>query len=79
MPAAESVSPLTVHWEASGGEKAWLWVWQIRTGGEWSTEILPGAQTSRVWTRPPPEVIALTAVDRNGNTSATAVMELKTR
>ena len=26
-----------------------------------------------------PQVIALTAVDRNGNTSATAVMELKTR
>ena len=79
MPAAESVSPLTVHWEASGAEKAWLWVWQIRTGGEWSTEILPGAQTSRVWTRQPPEVIALTAVDRNGNTGAPAVIELKTR
>ena len=65
--------------EASGAEKAWLWVLQSRTGGEWSTEILPGRQTSRVWTRRPPEVIALTAVDRNGNTGVLAVMQVKTR
>ena len=79
MPAAETVSPLRVRWEASGTEKTWLWVLQTRTGGTWITEILPAAQTSRIWTRPPPEVIALMAVDRNGNKGGPAVMELKTR
>jgi len=68
-----------VRWEAIGAEKAWLWVLQSRIGGEWSTEILPGRQLSRAWTRPPPEVIALTAIDRNGNTGVPAVMQVKTR
>ena len=79
MPVPETGAQLKVHWEASGAEKAWLWVLQARTGGEWSTEILPREQTSRVWTRPPPEVLALTAVDRNGNAGVPAVMQVETR
>src|SRR6267378_2358297 len=79
LPSAESVFPFKVSWEAIGAEKAWLWVLQARKGGEWTTEILPGRQMSRVGTRPPPEVIALTAIDRNGNTGVPAVMQVKTR
>jgi len=76
-PAAGTVSPLEMRWETRGAERAWHWVLQTRASGEWSAEILPAGQTSRVWTQPPPEVIAVTALDRNGNASGPVVMELK--
>ena len=79
MPVPETISPLKVRWETGGAEKVWLWVLQARAGGEWSTDILPGRQMSRVWPRPPPEVLALTAVDRNGNAGVPAVMQVETR
>jgi hypothetical protein len=54
-----------------------LWVLQVRRDNEWTTRILPGAAKSRALERPPPEAIAVTAVDRCGNASAPAVVQRK--
>jgi uncharacterized lipoprotein YddW (UPF0748 family) len=56
---------------------AWLWVLQKKTGGQWTTEILP-AQTMSVSFKAGaatnvPEMIALSAVNRYGNLSPLAI------
>ncbi|PWU08200.1 MAG: hypothetical protein C5B50_30080 [Verrucomicrobia bacterium] len=58
-------SGITFAWSLKEG-KAWLWLVQSRSAGKWHTEILPAGQTSRVWDRALPDVVAVTAVDRNG-------------
>jgi uncharacterized lipoprotein YddW (UPF0748 family) len=65
------------NWSPAASEKAALWVLQTKTS-EWKTQILPGAKGSIEWHGSPPEVIAVTAVDRNGNCSPIAVAKLKT-
>ncbi len=67
----------TFSWTPSGLEKPWLWLVQIRGGGVWTTQILPAARTSRSWRGEAPEVAAVSAVDRNGNTSLAAAIQLK--
>lgn len=61
-----------VSWQPAPGEPAFLWVVQFRSGGAWTTEILPGA--ARAWSPPGgdgrlPDVVWLSAVDRSGNQS----------
>jgi hypothetical protein len=60
-----------------GSGKAWLWLLQTRTGGEWAKEILPAAKTSRVWSSAHPEVVAVSAVSRNGELSAPSVLQAR--
>ncbi|MBI5774585.1 MAG: family 10 glycosylhydrolase [Verrucomicrobia bacterium] len=66
-------------WRAGGAEKVSWWVVQTRFNGRWTTDIFPGAQTSgalnQKFSAAPPEVIAVTAVDRCGNASAPVVVE----
>ena len=45
-----------------------------RNGREWRTEILAGEKMSATWTGDLPEVVAISAVDRNGNISAAAAI-----
>jgi len=71
-------SQLEVHWTASSSDKAWLWLVQTRTGGEWKKEILPGAKTSRAWNGAPPEVVAVSAVNRNGQLSPPSMLQVHT-
>jgi uncharacterized lipoprotein YddW (UPF0748 family) len=66
----------TATWRSSAGARTFLWVMQSRTGGEWKTEICPSSHTSRTWSSAP-DVVAITAVDRLGQTSPAAVLELK--
>jgi uncharacterized lipoprotein YddW (UPF0748 family) len=66
-----------VSWAPAAGEVAWLWLLQTRTGGEWAAEILPANKTSRVWNGAQPDVTAVSLIDRNGNASAAAALELK--
>jgi hypothetical protein len=47
---------------------------QARNGREWRTEILAGEKLSATWTGDLPEVVAVSAVDRNGNVSAAAAI-----
>ncbi|MGH7969597.1 MAG: hypothetical protein ACREIC_12805, partial [Limisphaerales bacterium] len=62
---------------AESGGSISLLVFQTRTGTEWTTRILPGETLRRSLPALLPEVIALTAVDRCGNTSRPAVLERK--
>jgi len=64
---------LSVNWFPGGTQSAWLWVLQYRQGSEWQTEVLPGSQSERAWSRDLPDVIAVTAVNRSGKTSPTAM------
>ena len=62
----------------AGSGKAWLWLLQTRTGGEWTREILPGPRGPRaLGTARMPEVVAVSAVDRNGNLGAPAALQLR--
>jgi len=66
-------------WRAGGMEKVFWWVVQTRFSGRWTTDIFPGAQTSgalnQKFSAALPEVIAVTAVDRCGNTSVPVAVE----
>jgi hypothetical protein len=68
---------LEVSWTAGDPGKAWLWLLQTRTSGEWTNEILPAARTSRAWNGAHPEVVALSAVNRNGELSAPTVLQAR--
>jgi uncharacterized lipoprotein YddW (UPF0748 family) len=67
---------IRIHMAASGTEKPWLWVLRYRYGPDWSTLILPGAQTMHMfdasfgWT--PPDHVSVSQVDRTGNESSFA-------
>lgn len=62
-----------ISWTPSDRSKVWLWLLQTRTRGQWKTEVLPATQTSRSWNGAPPEVVAISAVNRNAEVSPPAV------
>jgi uncharacterized lipoprotein YddW (UPF0748 family) len=64
-----------VSWAPSGHEGVRLWVFQTRTLNEWRTQLLPGSKTFLTLSGPPPETIALMAIDRLGNASRPAVLD----
>jgi uncharacterized lipoprotein YddW (UPF0748 family) len=74
------ISPkeLRAVWQPGGREPAAQWLVQTRVGGQWRHEILAGAERSRSWTGLTnwPALIAITAVDRCGNTSSTSIVDL---
>jgi uncharacterized lipoprotein YddW (UPF0748 family) len=73
----ETGTPLKFTWAPGSAGKAWLWLLQTRTGGAWTAEILPAARTSCAWNGAPPEVVAVSALDRNGNLGAPATLQLR--
>ena len=74
----EAGSHLEIHWAPSSGSgNAWLWLLQTRSGGRWTGEILPTKQTTRVWNSAPPEVVALSAVNRIGEVSSPTVLQAR--
>ena len=66
----------TVTFVQGGTEKPWLWVLRYRYGPDWSTQILPGAQTVHMFDggseSRAPDAVFLSAVDRTGNESIAA-------
>ena len=66
---------LSAAWNPASSDVLSWWVLQTRREGAWKTEILPAATTSKNWSSPEPEVVALTAVDRYGNASNPAVLQ----
>jgi uncharacterized lipoprotein YddW (UPF0748 family) len=76
LAATDGQVALAVSWEPGKQEKVWLWLLQTRQGKEWTTQILPGSRTDYAFGQRP-EVLALTAVDRCGNASRPAVLQLK--
>jgi uncharacterized lipoprotein YddW (UPF0748 family) len=78
LEARESGRGITLDWrEESGG--VWQWVVRKKMGGRWTTEILPGAQTKEVVPdgagSAPPEIIAVSAVNRCGMMGEAAVFD----
>ncbi|MGD0258521.1 MAG: family 10 glycosylhydrolase [Verrucomicrobiota bacterium] len=73
----DRASQLEISWAANGPGKAWLWLLQTRASGEWTEEILVAAKTSRVWNGALPEVVAVSAVNRNGELSAPSVLQAR--
>jgi uncharacterized lipoprotein YddW (UPF0748 family) len=67
-------SKLRVTWTSPSAAKPWLWLVQARNGREWRTEIMAGEKMSATWTGDLPEVVAVSAVDRNGNVSVSAAI-----
>ena len=76
LASSEAGGSLRLSWTSTGPGNAWLWLVQTQTGEQWTTLIVRGLQTARVCTGVPPEVVAVSAVDRNGNLSSPAVLEL---
>jgi hypothetical protein len=73
-----SSAEIKLRWEEPNHHATRFWVLQTRSGSEWTMEVLPQQQTSRVLrSGPPPEVVALTALDRCGNAGPPAVLELR--
>lgn len=66
-----------LSWEPAGGERVWLWLLQYRRGNTWTTRILPGERRSQILDGEPPEVLAVSAVDRVGNVSLVASIGMK--
>ncbi len=65
---------LEVTWRTGRPDPASHWLLQTRAAGRWKTEILPGAATNHSWHGALPDVVALSAVDRNGNIGPPAVV-----
>jgi hypothetical protein len=69
---------LTITYECPGREKAARWVMQSRLGAVWRTEVFGGDHTLAHFSGPPfPEAIAVSALDKYGNLSPSAVFERK--
>jgi uncharacterized lipoprotein YddW (UPF0748 family) len=62
-----------IRWSPAKTTPRW-WLLQIETGNNWTTEVLPASQTTRVLNNSNPDAISLRAVDRLGNLSAPAVL-----
>ncbi|HYG34124.1 MAG TPA: family 10 glycosylhydrolase, partial [Clostridia bacterium] len=77
LRVANSGNSLAISWGCSKPEKVSRWVLQTRVGKTWITEVLPSGRTSLVLERRSPDFIALTAVDRFGNTSRPAAVQRK--
>jgi len=72
---------IIVDWTSSGGAPPWQWLLQKKTGDLWTGEILPGAQTSRLFRTGTalPRAVALTAVTRTGILSPPALSSFPPR
>jgi hypothetical protein len=77
LTAKASGSGATASWKSAEKDKICWWVLQLRTGTDWTTEILPANRTERKWKNTQPEAIALRAVDRVGQTSSASVLKLQ--
>jgi uncharacterized lipoprotein YddW (UPF0748 family) len=65
------VAPATAH-------RVWLWAVRARTGGKWTTTILPSEQHAFTLSRagtPVPDVVVVNEVNRYGNTSEDVVVQ----
>jgi hypothetical protein len=74
---------ISLVWKPAAGEPVWQWVLQEQFGDSWRTEILPAAQSSRLFSAGGvavlPQAVAVTAVTRVGNLGPAAVSRLESR
>jgi uncharacterized lipoprotein YddW (UPF0748 family) len=72
--AAIENSVTCIRWFSPAGEPPRWWLLQVCTTNNWTTEILPGSQTSRILYNSNPDAISIRAVDRLGNLGAPTVL-----
>jgi uncharacterized lipoprotein YddW (UPF0748 family) len=65
------------EWKGAAEGRAWLWLLQTRSGGHWTTEVLPEGAASHLWKGPPPDLVALSAVNRVGSVGTAAGLRLR--
>ena len=67
---------IKVQCRPAGAEAPGSWLVQAQTAGGWTTEILRGGATEKIFVfRHPPDTIAVTAIDRCGNATSPVVVE----
>ena len=78
---SESGGAATVEIKPAKGEAARVWAVYVKYGETWKMKVVPGGKLSiEVEERPeigPIRVVAVSAVDRNGNESRRAVVKLQ--
>jgi len=74
---------ISLAWKPAGEAPVWQWFLQEKFGGQWRAEILPAAQTNRLFVAGGaaalPQAVAVSAVTRFGSLSPPAVSNLATR
>jgi uncharacterized lipoprotein YddW (UPF0748 family) len=75
VSSSESGSRPEARWGPADSGRVWLWLVQTRVGGEWTTEILPSTKTARAWSGAPREVLAISAVNRNGEVGPPGILQ----
>ena len=79
LSAIESESAkVRINWSGTGTTKSRLWVLQMQSpDGHWKSDIFPAQRTSELLEGPAPSVIAISAIDRLGNSSMPTVLRIK--
>ena len=75
LSVSDTGGGLQIVWKPQQGEAVRFWLLQTRRGGAWTSEVT--GVSGRKLDGPAPGVIALTAIDRAGNASAPAVLEMR--
>jgi uncharacterized lipoprotein YddW (UPF0748 family) len=68
--------PRRITWKPAPKDEIRLWVLQTRHGGEWTSQIFAAKERTFPLAKARPDVIALTAIDKYGNASPPASLEL---
>ena len=75
LRAVANSASVKLSWENADAGKFSAWVLQYRRADRWTTQVLPRVRNSQIIDGPPPDVVALTAVNRVGNASAATVLK----
>jgi hypothetical protein len=75
LAIAGNATELQASWSAAPGEPIGFWLLQVKRGGNWASETT--SERSRTLAGPAPEMVAVAAIDRAGNASPPAVLQLK--
>ena len=74
---------ISLAWKPAAGAPVWQWYLQEKIGDQWRAEVLPAAQTNRLFlaagAAPLPQAFAVTAVTRFGGLSPPALSNLTSR
>lgn len=78
--ATGTTATRTLSWKMGRSEEPWLWALYKLNGKKWNLEVLPGTSTTLTLEADEkgnlPARVALSAVDRNGNASEKAEIEI---
>jgi uncharacterized lipoprotein YddW (UPF0748 family) len=76
-PASPKATPTDeeIRWEPGARNEVARWLVQRRKDDAWTTLLLPATQTTFRFGSAPPDIIAITTVDRYGNLSRPAIFQ----